>query len=151
MRSAMALAVAGLLVGCASSPPRHSERRQDLRDERRDDRRDGYVESTTGWNKLGEKWVDGTNDRDVIWVGGQEGSFRRIRFDVQHSAVEMYDVLITFGDGSTFSPPTRFRFGEDARSRAVDLPGRERIIKKIEFRYGNLPGGGRAQVEAWAK
>jgi hypothetical protein len=151
MRSALALAVAGLLVGCASSPPRTSERRADLREERQDDRRDTRIEATTGWNKLGEKWVDGTNDRDVVWVGEQAGTYRKVRFDVQHSAVEMYDVIITFGDGETFSPPTRFRFGEDSRTSVIDLPGRERIIKKIEFRYGNLPGGGRAQVEAWAR
>jgi hypothetical protein len=33
----------------------------------------------------------------------------------------------------------------------IDLPGGARSIKKVEFRYGNLPGGGRAQLELWAR
>jgi hypothetical protein len=145
----MAVAVLGtlVLVGCAAQP--RSARRAELRQERRDDRMDRHVEATTGWNKLGERWVEGKNDRDVIWVTGREGAFRRVMIKVEHSSLEMYDMLITFGDGSTFSPPTRFTFAKDTRSRTIDLGG-TRVIKKVEFRYGNLPGGGRAQVELWA-
>jgi hypothetical protein len=31
----------------------------------------------------------------------------------------------------------------------IDLPGGARVIRRVEFRYGNLPGGGRARVELW--
>lgn len=33
----------------------------------------------------------------------------------------------------------------------IDLPGDKRVIKHVTFEYGNLPGGGRAQVELWAR
>ena len=109
------------------------------------------VESRGDWNKLGERWVDGVRDRDVITVGAHEGHYRRMMIVVEHSALEMFDVVVTFGDGTRFSPPTRHIFSPDSRSHVIDLPGNERVIRTVEFRYGNLPGGGRAQAELWAQ
>lgn len=102
------------------------------------------------WNKLGERWVEGTRDRDVITVGGH-AAYRRIMIVVEHSALEMYDVVVRFEDGSSFSPPTRHVFAANTRSHVIDLPGARRDIRTVEFRYGNLPGGGRAQAELWAQ
>lgn len=119
--------------------------------ERRDDARDEAVEDRTGWEKLGERVVHGKGDRDRIMVTAREGTFRRIMLSVEHSALELFDVEVTFGDGDTFSPGTRLVFGKNSRSRVIDLPGAARVIRKVEFRYGNLPGGGRAQVELWAR
>jgi len=121
------------------------------RGEARDDAQDRKVEATTGWEKLGERNVDGKADRDTIAVGRAEGRFSAIQIKVEQSALEMYDVLVTFGDGTTFSPPTRLVFRNGETSRVVDLPGAKRVIKKVEFKYGNLPGGGRAQIELWGK
>jgi hypothetical protein len=109
------------------------------------------VESRDDWKKLGEQQVDGTQDRDVIAVGGREGGFRHLMIVVENSAVELRDVVVNFADGSHFSPPTRLVFGPDTRSGIIDLPGAERVIRSVAFRYGNLPGGGRAQVELWGK
>jgi hypothetical protein len=100
---------------------------------------------------LGERWVDGVHDRDVIPVGRREGRYRRIMIVVDHSALEMYEVVVNFGDGTQFMPATRHVFGAGTRSHVIDLPGTERVIRNVEFRYGNLPGGGRAQAELWAQ
>jgi hypothetical protein len=102
------------------------------------------------WDKLGERWVDGAVDRDAIHVGRDDGRYRRIKLVVEHSAVELFDVVVVFGDGTSFSPGTRMAFGQGTTSRLIDLPGGDRVIRRVEFRYGNLPGGGRAQVEVWA-
>lgn len=118
-------------------------------DERRDDRRDRIFDRSSDWDKLGERKVDGKRDRDVIKVGKKDGRFRAIAIVVEQSDVELYDVIVTFGDGTSFSPPTRLTFAEDSRSRVIDLPGDARVIRKVEFRYGNLAGGGKAQVELW--
>ncbi len=104
-----------------------------------------------GWERLGERWVNGRVDRDVIEVGARDGRFRRVAIRVENSALEMFDVKIVFGDGEVFSPPTRLVFGRDSSSRVIDLPGDARVIRRVEFRYGNLPGRGRARVELWAK
>ncbi|NOU31686.1 MAG: hypothetical protein HOO96_27610 [Polyangiaceae bacterium] len=117
----------------------------------RDDAHDRKVEQSTRWEKLGERMVDGKMDRDTIAVGRDDGRFKTLQLKVEGSALEMFDIVITFGDGSTFSPPTRLRFGNGTTSRDIDLPGDKRGIKKVELKYGNLPGGGRAQVEVWAR
>jgi len=104
-----------------------------------------------GWEKLGEREVDGKVDYDTIDVGAREGRFRKVMFVVENSAVEMFDVNINFGDGSSWSPATRLVFEADTRSRVVDLPGGDRVIRSVQFKYGNLPGGGRARVELWAR
>src|SRR3978361_898122 len=80
-------------VGCAH----HTERREERRE---------VVESHGDWVKLGERWVDGAHDRDVIPVGAREGRYRRIRIVVERSALELYAVVVTFGDGTPFSPQT---------------------------------------------
>lgn len=147
---------AGLaLTGCTvrTAPPPSAgpgpATAHDARAERRDDRRDARVDAQSRWDKLGEMWVNGRVDRDVIRVGRDDGRFRRLRINVEHSALEMYDVVVVFGDGTTFSPPMRMTFAEGTRSQVIDLPGDARVIRRVEFRYGNLPGGGRAQVELW--
>jgi hypothetical protein len=134
--------VVGLAVsgGCAHRPA-----------ERREDRRAPAVEPRGDWVKLGERSVDGAHDRDVIHVGAREGRYRRIRIVVEHSALVMYDVVVTFGDGTPFSPQTRHVFNANTRSHVIDLPGGARVIRSVEFRYGDLPGGGRALAELWAE
>jgi hypothetical protein len=117
--------------------------------ERRDDRRDAAFDAQSPWDKLGERWVHGGGDRDVIQVGKTEGRYKRIKVVVEHSAVELFDITVVFGNGDVYSPPTRLLFGQGATSREIDLPGESRFIRRVEFRYGNLPGGGRAQIELW--
>jgi hypothetical protein len=119
--------------------------------ERADDRHDRRVEAMTGWEKLGERWVDGRVDRDTIHVGRSEGRFRRVMVKAEHSALELFDIRFVFADGSDFSPNTRIVFGENTRSSVIDLPGGARVIQRVEFRTGNLPGGGKAQLEVWAQ
>ncbi len=120
--------------------------------ERRDDRHDRAVDARSGWDKLGERLVNyGKVDRDMIDVGARDGRFTKVMLVVEHSALEVFDVDLVFADGDHFSPATRFVFGKGETTRVIDLPGGARVIRKATFRYGNLPGGGRATVELWAK
>jgi hypothetical protein len=121
------------------------------RRERIDDRRDARIEAVTGWNRLGERWIQGAVDRDTIVVTAAQGAFTRIMFRVEHSAAELFNIVVTFGDGTTYSPPTRLVFGRGQTMRVIDLPGGARVIRRVDFAAGNLPGGGRAQVELWAR
>ena len=140
------------LVGCGGGAGRARTSSSDgPRAERRDDVRDARVDAQSGWDKLGERWVDGKTDRDVLPVGRDDGRFSAIKLVVERSALELSDIVVTFGDGTTFSPQTRLVFRKNETSRTIDLPGGKRVIKKVEFKYANLPGGGRAQVEVWAR
>jgi hypothetical protein len=91
-----------------------------------------------GWVELGERVVNGKADRDIIHVGRREGRFRQLQFVVERSNLEMYDMIVYFGDGSSYSPPTRLAFHAGQASRVIDLPGGARVIKRVEFRYGNM-------------
>jgi hypothetical protein len=44
-------------------------------------------------------------------------------------------------------------FGENSHSRVIDLPGTVRVIRRIEFRYRSIAGGGegRAVVHAYGR
>jgi hypothetical protein len=152
VRSALLLAFAASLAAAMAAPGDASAQRgRQRRQERIDDRRDRVAEAMTGWTRLGERWVQHGVDHDTIAVGAREGTFRQIAIRVEHSALQMFDITVTFGDGTTFSPQTRLVFAPDTTTRTIDLPGAARIIRRVDFRYGNLPGGGRAQVELWAR
>ena len=101
------------------------------------------------WVKLGEREVNGKLDRDRIEVGAVEGRFTKLTLFVEKSEIELLDFEVTFGDGERFHPPLNHYFKEGSRTRAIDLPGNPRIIKAINLKYKNVPGGGRARVEVW--
>ena len=105
----------------------------------------------TGWVLLGETWVQGKTDHDVVPVGKQAGKFTKLMVVVDESDLEMHQMVVTFGNGQTVSMPVKHFFRENDRTRSIDVPGEARFISKIDFTYGNMPGGGRAKVEVWGK
>ena len=98
--------------------------------ERRGDR-----DRDNGWELLGRQRVDLKNERDRIDVGKSEGQFRQIQIRVDDAPIEINKMVITFGNGETFEPRINERLGEDTKTRAIDLPGERRVIKRIDFNY----------------
>jgi hypothetical protein len=139
-RTVIFVLLAGGLLGCA---PRA----------RYDSPREAAFADRTGWTKLGERWVDHgrRGDLDVIEVGAIEGRFTRLMLVVEQSQVDLRDVEVVFGDGSRFSPKTKLHFGRGTTSRVIDLPAGDRVIRRVSFLARNLPRGGRAQIEVWAR
>jgi hypothetical protein len=103
-----------------------------------------------GWTLLGKKTVDGWRDRDKLNVA-QGRPFSELMFVVTGSDVQLNNIVVTFGNNETFQMPSSVTFKEGTRTAPVDLPGAVRKIRSIDFAYANLPGGGRAQVEVWAR
>lgn len=112
----------------------------------------GPADPTDGWNRLGQRQVSFRAERDAI-SGLGDGRFRRIMLVVKDADLEMFDVRVIFGNGESFSPRTRLYFGGDTRSRVIDLPGDERIIRRVEFAYKSVRGGGdgRATIEVFGR
>jgi len=106
-----------------------------------------------GWTLLGEQTVDGRRDKDTIKVGKYAGQFDQLTMVVQDSDLELRDFVVKFGDGDRdrWSPNLKHVFKEGQRSRVIDLPGKDRVIKRIELSYANLPGGGKAKVQIWGR
>ena len=92
------------------------------------------------WELLGTKSVSFLVDHDTLDVGRSQGSFRQLKFVVEGAPVEMYDIRVVFGNGTDFRPETRLYFAPDTQTRAIDLPGRDRFIRKIDFVYRKTSG-----------
>ena len=100
-----------------------------------------------GWELLGERVAEFKVDRDRIEVSRREGRFSKLRVAVKGAPLEMYDMVVTFSDGTTFAPNVRHNFTENSWSREIDLPGDRRVIRSVDFRYRSTePREGRATV-----
>jgi hypothetical protein len=128
----------GVLMFAFSFAPRpasaadKSERRKEQREE--------------GWIELGTREVNYKKESDVIEVGRQEGRFTKIRLEVDQGDMKLSKLKVTFGDGETFEPDTRYEFNEGTRSHNIDLPGKARAIKRVEFVYKSEKHGPKAVV-----
>jgi hypothetical protein len=106
-----------------------------------------------GWTMLGEQSVDGRRDKDTIKVSKYAGQFDQLTMVVLDSDLELRDFVIKFGDNDKekWSPNFKQVFKEGQRTRVIDLPGNDRVIKKIDLSYANIAGGGKAKVQIWAR
>jgi hypothetical protein len=105
----------------------------------------------TGWTLLGGQQVGGRKDRDSFTVGKYEGKFDQVQLNVLDSDLELLDMTIVFANGERWSPKVKHSFKEGSRSRAIDLPGNDRTISKVELTYANTAGGGKAYVEVYGR
>lgn len=137
--ASLVLAVAALASACvvaAAPPPARPPEPHAMRN---------------GFYYLGERLVNGSADHDVIYVGRSDGRFHELMIVVERAPIELFDMIVTFGNGERFEPRTRLVFGANSRSRSMDLPGGARIIRRVDFRYGNLLAGAQAKVELWGR
>ena len=107
----------------------------------------GPVASTAkGWVTLGSKKVNWKLDRDVIRVGAQEGTFKRLRIKVTGGSVNMRSMVVTYGNGTKERIPLKYNFRRGSTSRTIDLNGGKRVIKQITFMYDRDRIGRQARV-----
>lgn len=98
------------------------------------------------WVNLGSRTVNLLYDHDTIHVGAGTGLYTRVRIRVTGNTVFMRNMHITFANGSHYDVPLRFMFLPGTASRNIDLPGAARFIRRVDFTYSKLPGGGTAVV-----
>jgi hypothetical protein len=91
------------------------------------------------WVRLGCKDVRFLVDKDTLKVGRQEGRFSALRLKVRKSAVEMFNLRVTFGNGTRLDVPVRELIPPGGGSRPIDLPGNSRGIDRIEMIYRSMP------------
>jgi hypothetical protein len=105
----------------------------------------------TGWRLLGDAWVTGQFEREIIRIGKYEGRVARVMLVITGSNLDIGDVVIQFGNGQRWSPGLRHSFGDGSRSRAIDLPGHVRFIRGVELVHGAASAGGRTHAEIWGQ
>ena len=87
-----------------------------------------------GWKHLGSRKVSPKGEKDSISVK-EDGKIRSFLFAPSGGAIEVYNIIVHFGNGETFSPKTKLKFGAQSKSRNIDLPGKSRRVLKIDFYY----------------
>ncbi|MBZ0134973.1 MAG: hypothetical protein K8I27_01210 [Planctomycetes bacterium] len=103
--------------------------------------------SHEGYHLLGSREVNFGADKDTIEVTASEGRFTAIVLGVVEGDLEMWNIKVAFGNGEDFSPELRANFDSKSRSRVIDLPGGNRVIKKVTFFYKSKFSEGRATVK----
>jgi hypothetical protein len=92
-----------------------------------------------GWTQLGCQPVGFVVDHDAISVGGQDGGFKAIRLRVEKAPVEIFEVIVTFGNGQHQKLSVRAAIPAGGTSRPIDLAGQVRGIKRIDLLYRSIP------------
>jgi len=87
------------------------------------------------WQFLGERLANFGLDHDVIVVTAAEGAFSQIQLRVRHARIEILDLKVHFGDGSTLDVSVRAFIEAGGETRVIDLPGGARVIRNVEFTY----------------
>jgi len=87
------------------------------------------------WKRLGQKEVDHKAERDEIIVGADEGTFKRIKLEVNKSDVEFINVRVVYASGDDENLDIRQKIKAGGETRAINLDGRNRLIRKVIFAY----------------
>lgn len=104
------------------------------------------------WELLGSQKVGFLTDKDVIQVGRKDGDFSKIKLVVKNNDVEFKDVTVVYGNGAKDDVSVRNRIRAGGETRAIDLKGGDRFIKRVELVYKSKPSfKGQATVELWGK
>jgi hypothetical protein len=100
------------------------------------------------WELLGSRTVTDRADHDTVKVGGAKGDFTAVKLQVQRRAVNFRRVVIHFRNGDDQKVELRDTIGANHESRVIDIEGRDRVIRSIEFWYEaqSLGRGGQATV-----
>jgi hypothetical protein len=103
-----------------------------------------------GWHKIGETTVNLKEERDEVGVIGAD-KFAKLKFKIDDASVDLNDMDIYYHDGTKQNVALSTPLRDGKESRIIDIPGGEKAIKRIAFRYKTLPNQGKdkAHVEIW--
>lgn len=116
-----------------------------------------YPQQIGRWEKLGERTVNLTVDKDVIHCT-HKGTFTTIRFHVEKAPVSFLRVTVRYANGSVDNLNFNQLIRPGGDSRYLDLRGGKRVIRDITIyyktekkspRHGNHAK--RALVQVWGR
>ncbi len=106
------------------------------------------VDAST-WTLLGERNTR-RRQSETITVGAQDGKFDQLLLVVDGGAMNLKKMTVHFGNGETFSPKVKQLLRDGKRSIAIDLPGNNRIITKIDLKY-RMARGAKTHVRIYGR
>ena len=87
------------------------------------------------WRILGTLHAKHTADHDALEVSGPHDYYRKLKFKVTDSPVNIQRMVVRYDDGKPEEINTRNEIPKDGESRVIDLSGGKRKIKSIDFWY----------------
>ena len=88
------------------------------------------------WKLLGTVQAKHNADHDAIVVKGPYDYFWKLKFKVTDSPLNITKMIVRYDDGGLpENIETRFEIPKGGESRVIDLKGRKRKIKSVEFWY----------------
>jgi hypothetical protein len=88
------------------------------------------------WKLLGTVTANHSADHDVIVVAGPHDYFRKLKFKVTNSPLNLQRLIVYYDDGGLPEKvDTRFDIAKGGESRVIDLKGGKRKLKSVEFWY----------------
>jgi hypothetical protein len=108
------------------------------------------TDKSAGWQKIGETKVNFETERDEIAVMGAD-KFKSLKLKVTDAAVNISDVEVYFENGEKETLNVRSEIKPGMETRAFDLKGYDRAIKKVVYIYKTAPNSAndKAHVELW--
>jgi len=90
--------------------------------------------SSGAWNHLGSRKVNFGLDHDRIIVTAQEGTFTKLKLNVNGN-LNLHKVKVNFRNGKSQVLNVRHNFVKGRDSRVLDLIGGKRIIQSVDLWY----------------
>ena len=85
------------------------------------------------WRELGSVKAGHNGDHDRIEINGPHDSFRKLKFRVANSPLNMKKMVVTYEDGAPENIEVRNNIPKGGESREIDLKGGKRKLKSVEF------------------
>ena len=85
------------------------------------------------WRLLGRVSAGHNGDHDVIHVEGSHDVFRKLKFKVENSPLNMQEMIVRYDDGAPENIEVRNEIPKGGESREIDLKGGKRKLKSVEF------------------
>ncbi len=87
------------------------------------------------WEVLGTRTVNYGHDRDEILVTRRDGTFRKIKLEMERGVLNMHNCIVVFGDGTRQKIGLKKTFRQGEFSRTIDLRGGRRVVHKVILLY----------------
>jgi hypothetical protein len=102
------------------------------------------------WRFIGTTHASYTADHDTLVVQGPYDQFRRLKFKETDAPLQLQRVVVHFGNGAKQELSVREHIAQGGETRAIDLNGGERHVKRIDFWYDTKGlGKGKADVSIY--
>ncbi len=87
------------------------------------------------WRVLGTTQASHSADHDRIDVVGPYDYFRKLKFKVTNSPLNLQKMVVRYEDGAPENIELRQDIPKGGESRVIDLKGGKRKLKSVEFWY----------------